>query len=138
VGAGNGASVFSASLSGQNETPVVVTSASGSFTLSVAADGSSVHYRLSVSDTSKITLARLHQGKAGKSGTTILTIYGGPPRSDVFSGVLTEGSFSAAQLLGPLRGKTIADFVAVINTGSVYLNVGTSGHPSGEIRGQLK
>jgi hypothetical protein len=52
--------------------------------------------------------------------------------------VLTEGSFSAAQLLGPLRGKTIADFVAVINTGSVYLNVGTSGHPSGEIRGQLK
>jgi hypothetical protein len=40
--------------------------------------------------------------------------------------------------VGPLKGKTIADFVALIKAGSVYLNVGTTSHPSGEIRGQLK
>jgi len=71
-------------------------------------------------------------------GEGILTIYGGPTRSDVFTGVVTQGSFTADQLVGPLRGKTVADFVALFKAGSVYLNVGTTGHPSGEIRGQLK
>ena len=37
-----------------------------------------------------------------------------------------------------LKGKTIADFVALVKAGSLYLNVGTSSHPLGEIRGQLK
>jgi CHRD domain len=37
-----------------------------------------------------------------------------------------------------LRGETIADFVALVKAGSVYLNVGTSAHPLGEIRGQLE
>ena len=91
-----------------------------------------------VNNIANLTLARLHEGKAGASGTTILTIYGGPTRSDVFTGVVTEGSFTATQLGGPLRGKTIADFVSLIKAGSVYFNVGTTSHPSGEIRGQLK
>ena len=56
----------------------------------------------------------------------------------MFSGVLTQGSSTSAQLLGPLKGKTIANLVALIKAGSVYLNVGTSGHPLGELRGQLQ
>jgi hypothetical protein len=104
----------------------------------VPADGSSVHYVLTVSNITNLTLARLHEGKAGATGTTILTLYGGPTRSDVFSGVVTQGSFTAAQLGGSLRGKTVADFIALVKAGSVYLNVGTSSHPLGEIRGQLK
>jgi CHRD domain len=125
-------------LSGENETPAVATSASGTLTLTVAADGSSVRYVLSVSGLANLTLARLHEGKAGETGTTILTIYGGPTRSDVFSGVVTQGSFAADHFVGPLRGKSIADFVALVRSGSVYLNVGTTAHPLGEIRGQLE
>jgi hypothetical protein len=125
-------------LSGQNEIPALSTSGSGALTLTVAADGSSVNYVFMVSKIANLTLARLHEGKAGATGATILTIYGGPTRSDVFTGVVTQGSFTAAQLVGPLRGKTVADFVALVKAGSVYLNVGTSSHPSGEIRGQLK
>ena len=135
---GNGTQTYLAQLSGQNESPALSTSASGTLTITVAADGSSVHYVLTVSKITNLTLARLHEGKAGATGTTVLTIYGGPTRSDVFTGVVTQGSFTAAQLGGSLRGKTIADFVALVKAGSVYLNVGTSSHPSGEIRGQLK
>jgi hypothetical protein len=51
---------------------------------------------------------------------------------------LHEGIRLTARPGGPLWGETIADFVALIKAGSVYLNVGTTSHPSGEIRGQLK
>ena len=104
----------------------------------MAANGSSVRYVLKFSQVPGVALARLHEGKAGASGATLLTIFGGPARTDVFSGVLTQGSFTAVQLVGPLKGKTIADLVALIKAGSVYLNVGTSSHPLGELRGQLK
>jgi len=134
----NGTLTYSAVLSGQNEIPAPSTSASGALILTVAADGSSVNYVFMVSNIANLTLARLREGKAGATGATILTIYGGPTRSDVFSGVVTQGSFTADQLVGPLRGKTIADFVSLIKAGSVYFNAGTTSHPSGEIRGQLK
>jgi hypothetical protein len=133
-----GSLTYSAILSGQNEIPVLSTSASGTLTLTVAADGSSVSYVFMVSEIANLTLARLREGKAGATGTTILTIYGGPTRSDVFSGVVTQGSFTADQLGGSLRGKAIADFVSLIKAGSVYFNVGTTSHPAGELRGQLK
>jgi hypothetical protein len=134
----NGTITYSAILSGQNEIPALSTSASGTLTLTVAADGSSVHYVFMVNKIANLTLARLREGKAGTIGATLLTIYGGPTRSDVFTGVVTEGSFTADQLGGSLRGKTVADFVSLIKAGSVYLNVGTTSNPSGEIRGQLK
>ncbi len=134
----NAAPTNSAVLSGGNETPALTTSASGTLTLTLAADSFSVHYVFRVSNLADLTLARLHEGKAGATGATILTIYGGPTRSDVFTGVVTQGSFTAEQLGGPLRGKTIADFMTLVKAGSVYFNVGTSAHPTGEIRGQLK
>ena len=131
-------STYSAELSGTNEIPPVTTSAGGTLTLQVAADGSSVHYQLKVSEIGDLTVARLHEGGAGDSGTTILTLYGGPTKTGTFSGVVTEGSFTASQLLGPLKGKTVADFVALIKSGQMYLNVGTTDHPNGEVRGQVE
>ncbi len=137
LGTTNTTVALGAALSGQSETPVVDTPATGTLTLAVAADGSSVRYILRVSNLANLTLARLHEGKAGETGSTILTIYGGPTMSDVFSGVVTQGSFTADHFVGPLRGKTVADFIALVRSGSVYLNVGTTKHPLGEIRGQV-
>lgn len=129
---------YTAELSGTNEVPPVTTSAGGTLTLTVAADDSSVRYQFKVSEISDLTVARLHEGGTGASGTTVLTIYGGPTKTGTFSGVVAQGSFTAAQLVGPLKGKTIADFVALIESGQMYLNVGTNEHPTGEIRGQLE
>jgi hypothetical protein len=133
-----GTLTYSAQLSGQNEIPALVTSASGTLTLTVAANHTSVHYVLSVSKITDLTVARLHEGKAGTTGATILTLYGGPTRTGLFSGVLIQGNFTASDFVGPLQGKTISDFVALVKTGSIYLNVGTNAHIPGEIRGQLK
>jgi hypothetical protein len=129
---------YRAQLSGKNEIPALSTPTSGTFVLTVAPDGSSVHYVLKLTDITNVTVARLRQGKAGATGPTILTVYGGPTKSGVFSGTLTQGSFAAGKMEGALKGKTIADFVALVKAGAVYLNVGTSAHPKGEIRGQLE
>ena len=131
-------SSYGAVLSGQNEIPARSTPASGTLTLAVADDISSVHYVLVVSKITDITAARLHEGGAGLIGVTLITLYGGPIKTGVFNGTLTQGSFTAANLEGPLKGKTVADLVALIKAESVYLNVGTSNHPGGEIREQLR
>jgi len=48
------------------------------------------------------------------------------------SGVITE-----ADLTGPLAGETLADLVAEIEAGNIYINFHTTALPAGEIRGQL-
>lgn len=133
-----GTQSFSAQLGGDQEVAPVTTSATGSLTLTVSSNGASVSYVLKVSHLTNVTVARLHEGAQGKNGSTILTLYNGPKKTGAFSGTLAQGSFTKAALTGPLKGKTISDLVALLKAGSVYLNVGTTAHTSGEIRGQLE
>jgi hypothetical protein len=130
-----GGAGYSATLSGQDEVPARSTAASGVLTVTV--QGDSVHYSLVVSAIVNASVARLHEGKAGTTGATVATLFTGPTKAGTFTGTLADGSLTAADLLGPLKGKTVADLIALIKSGSVYLNVGTSGDPTGEIRGQL-
>ncbi len=129
---------FVAQLTGAEAVPAVTTDATGTLTMTVAEDGASVDYVFEVDNLSDLTVARVRVGAAGTSGDEILTLYPGPTIVGSFSGVVAEGSFTAAQLLGPLAGKTIADLVALLETGTVYLNVGTAANRNGELRGQLE
>ena len=51
-----------------------------------------------------MTGARLRVGKAGATGSTLVTLYGGPTKKGVFSGVLVQGSFTAKSLGDTLKG----------------------------------
>ena len=133
-----GGATYTADLGGGNEIPALTTAASGTLTLTVAADRSSVDYVLKVNSIISLTVARLHEGQAGATGATVFTIYGGPTKSGLYSGTIARGSFTAADLAGPLKGKTIDDLVGLIGADSLYLNVGTQAHIQGEIRGQLQ
>jgi len=42
------------------------------------------------------------------------------------------------ELMGSLKGKTVNDLIEQIEAGNAYLNIHTSKHPDGEIRGQIK
>ncbi len=129
---------FTANLSGAEAVPQVSTSASGTLELTVAVDGSSVDYVLTVRDLANLTVARLRQGGAGQTGDVIFTLHPGPPRTDTLTGVAAQGSITADQLQGPLAGKTITDLVTLLEAGSIYVNVGSTAHTGGEIRGQLR
>ena len=132
-----GTTTYTADVTGGNEVPALDTAASGTLTITVDAEGS-MTYSLKVDSIISLTVAKLHQGKIGASGPTIFTVYAGPTKDGLFTGTISEGSVGANKLAGPLKGKSLDDLIAMIESGDVYLNVGTTSHPNGEIRGQLQ
>ncbi len=72
----------------------------------------------------------------------------GPFGSGRHDGVLAEGTFTAANFVGPLAGHPMWDLIAAVEAGNAYVNVhtndgqdgvntGPGDFPGGEIRGQL-
>jgi hypothetical protein len=128
---------YTAELSGKDVVPAVETTASGSASFTVDAAGTRIQFALSVSNITDVIAARVKVGKPGSNGSGVLILYPGPTQSGTFTGSLSGGSFGPEALIGPLTGKTIADFVALITSGQAYVNVGTVKNPGGEIRGQI-
>lgn len=86
-------------------------------------------------------MAHIHIAPAGQEGPVAVWLYPSHPpaamKNGEFTGVLARGSITAADLQGPLKGKTIADLVDDIKAGNAYVNVHTKANPGGEIRGQI-
>ena len=107
-------------LSGANEVPPVQTSASGTGTITVAADGA-------VSGSVKTTgvegtLAHIHMGAPGKNGPVIVP--------------LTKGS--GGEWAVPAGAKLSGEQMKSYKAGDLYVNVHSDAHKGGEIRAQLK
>jgi hypothetical protein len=128
---------YTAQLSGKDVVSAVNTPATGTASFTVDATGTRMGFVLSVTNITDVIAARVHVGKPGSNGPGVLILYPGPTQSGPFTGTLSGGSFSASALIGPLTGKTIADFVALIQSGQAYVKVGTLKNPGGEIRGQI-
>ena len=133
---------FHATLSGKEAVPPVNTPASGTATFVLSKSGKSLSYTLSVADIEDVTMAHIHIGPVGKEGPVAVWLYPAKPpaalKQGKFSGVLAKGVITEANLAGPLKGKTIADLVDQIKAETAYVNVHTTAHPGGEIRGQIK
>jgi uncharacterized protein YceK len=131
------ATTFTAELTGAEVVPKVSTSATGSASFTVDATGTRVHFVLKVSNLTDAVASRVHEGKPGSNGQGLVILFPGPTMSGLFTGALAQGNFNASALIGSLAGKTIADFVALLQSGQAYVNVGTAQNPKGEIRGQI-
>jgi hypothetical protein len=117
--------------------PALTTSAIGFVSLTVNPQRTGVSYVVLVDRITGVTTVKLHESKAGATGKAIAILYAGPTKRASFSGVLAQGSLGASDLLGPLKGKSLSDFLALMRAGQIYMNIGTTRHPNGEIRGQL-
>ncbi len=82
-------------------------------------------------------MAHIHQGKQGENGPVVVVLYKGTTPTGIKNGALAQGSITASQLEGPLKGKQISDLVNIIKSGDAYANVHTEQNPKGEIRGQI-
>lgn len=112
---------FIAGMTGDQENPAVTTDAQGL---------ASIHYTLGTLDleinvqltglSSAITGAHLHTGAPEENGPVIVDL------ADLITGNTIRGNVTI----------TIQDLIDII-TGNVYINVHTTDHPDGEIRGQL-
>jgi Ca2+/Na+ antiporter len=123
---------FSASLSGSQEVPPNTSTAKGWAWLKPMGD--TVWYKVNATGIDKVTMAHIHNAKAGENGDPIAMLQiaksSGP--------TLAQGNITGSDLMGSLAGKSITDLVAKMQSGETYVNVHTNANPNGEIRGQIE
>jgi hypothetical protein len=133
---------FAAHLTGTQEVPPVKIKATGQATFKLSQDGKSLHYKVSVANLTNITMAHIHFGPPGKNGPVAVWLYPSHPYPQLkigkFSGVLAQGTITAKDLKGPLSGKPLQALIKDMESGRAYVNVHTSAHPEGAIRGEIK
>ncbi len=108
-------------------------------TLKYDATTRTVSYRLEVTvPLANPSAAAICQGTPDQLGSTVFTIFPGPPIAGKFSGVLAEGEITAADLVGTLQGHELTHLVLLVKSGAAYATIGTTGRPVDAIRGQIK
>jgi len=131
---------FSASLSAAEEVPNSGSTATGD-AIFLTADGDSVRFRLRVANIQNVLQAHIHVAATGVNGPVVVFLYPAAPPAVLipgpFDGTLGEGTFTAANLRGPLTGLQVSDLLAQMLAGNTYANVHTSQFTGGEIRGQI-
>jgi hypothetical protein len=141
-------------LDGPGENPPRPSQGQGQAIFRISDDGQSVDYKLISSNIDNVFMAHIHLAAAGVNGPIVEWLYPstaptpGPAGGGRFDGVLASGTFTAANLVGPLAGHPLSDLIAAMRTGGAYVNVhtddgvaptntGPGDFPGGEIRGQL-
>jgi hypothetical protein len=129
---------YKGQLSGKDEVPPVQTKATGEAEFTKVANGT-MKYRVNVTGISNATGAHIHMGKTGANGDVIADLLNTPTSKDKDTayGMIIRGNLSDSSLKGPMQGKTLDDLATSIEKGDTYVNVHTTEHKDGEIRGQL-
>jgi hypothetical protein len=140
---------YNPKLVGTNEFPSRDTPAHGRAVFHVSDDGTSVDYQLVVNDITNVRQSHIHIGQPGTNGPIVVFLYGpvaagGGP----IDGMIARGTFTAANMIGPLAGHQFSELLEAMRTGNAYVNVhtddgiapantGPGDFPGGEIRGVL-
>ncbi len=139
--AGAANQTFTAHLTGDQGVPPVKTEASGEAKFYLKKGGKALHYKLKVKNLTDVTMAHIHLGSASENGPVAVWLYpAGPPpvvKPGRFSGVLAKGTITEKDLMDTLKGKPLSALIEDIEGGKAYVNVHTTAHPDGEIRGQI-
>jgi len=130
------AGLFAAVLSGDREVPPVETDARGFSGFRALPGEQALLFGVLTFRLEEATQAHIHLGGPDENGPIVAFLF----ESDdpvTRTGLLALGVLTADDLIGPLAGGTIADLLDEMSSGNAYVNVHTTAHPSGEIRGQI-
>lgn len=133
---------FRTHLSGENEVPAVETKAQGQAKFRLNKAGEELSYKLVVANIENVLMAHIHLGGRDENGPVVAWLYpeDGPPPELIegrFDGVLAEDVITDEDLVGPLAGESLDELIEEMEDGNTYVNVHTTAHPAGEIRGQI-
>ena len=130
--------------------------AQGQANFKLSDDRMSLHYKLIAANIDNAFMAHIHMGPVGVNAPIVVWLFPsttpgvtGPLGAGRMDGVLAEGTITAADLVGPLKGMPLSELVKAINEGNAYVNIhtndgvgatntGPGDFPGGEIRGQLE
>jgi hypothetical protein len=124
-------SKFRAKLDANNEVPPVNSTAEGVATITT---------KINITGITDVSGAQLLTGKKTENGDPIVDLLKTGEKTKTPGGVAIEGNFTASDFEGSMKGKTLSDLQSAMGTGTneTYVNIQTSDHPDGEIRGQIK
>lgn len=128
-----GPTSLAATLDGQQVVPAVFTPATGSFSLTLSADQTSMMVALNLANIDVPTAVHIHVGPPGENGPILFAL------ADNFSPMpviltLTEADFTPQPGAGV---STFVDAVDMILSGNAYADIHTGAQAGGEIRGQI-
>jgi hypothetical protein len=129
---------FTANMAGGNEVPPVSTNGTGYGSFRTSVNDTVLKYKVNMTGLSEITGAQILQAKVGQKGDVAVDLLNGSKKNTGKQTTTIGGNITNSDLLGPMKGKILDALLAAVNTGDTYVNVNTSSHPTGEIRGQIK
>ena len=128
---------YRAILRGSNQNPPVETNAHGVFIATLSADGKSLTFKLIVANMENVTMAHIHIGDSATNGPVAVFLFHTETPIARQDGILSQGTFTASDFKGPLMGQAFSALLNAIMNGDAYVNVHSTQHPAGEIRGQI-
>jgi glucose/arabinose dehydrogenase len=133
-----GGDEFGALLTGDQEVPAVTTEASA--VAMFALQNGSLGFELRATGPIEQALqAHIHLGASGQNGPVVAFLYGPTDGEDFQAGdLIASGMLTDAEVI-PLTGfgGTLEDLLLRMRQGRTYVNLHTTAHPPGEIRGQI-
>lgn len=135
---------------GSQEVPVRDTNAQAQAIFHLSKDGTELQYKLIASNIDNVVQAHIHAGPPGVNGGIGVFLYGlvpaGGGRTD---GVLSQGTITAGDFIGPFAGQSVAEVAGLMDEGLAYVNVhtndgvgavnsGPGDFPGGEVRGDIR
>ena len=119
--------------------PRAGSNATGSAILQVLEDLKTISYSIDASGLKDITNIAISQD-TGTGRIPDVVIIRTPSAQGIMkgpiSGTVAKGNFTASDLIGPLDGSRLADFVKAITDGKIVIRVSSSAFPLGEIAGK--
>ena len=145
---------FNAKLEGIQETPSVITRASGRFKAEVDERAGAIHWELSYRDLQgAVTQAHIHIGQRHTAGGIVVFLCSNlkppagvpvpqpcPPPPAQLSGIATAANVLATPPTPPqgVEAGEISAVIQALKKGAAYVNVHSDLFPAGEIRAQIQ
>ena len=135
-----GGNNFSATLSGAQELPEVVTPATGKIKAKFDKGFTEVTVDLEIKNlVGSLTGAHLHCARPAVDGPIVIGLMSPGPL--LFDGKRIRGTLTNADFTGAVCSVPVTNIVALafaMQNGLIYVNVHSDATPSGEIRGQMR
>lgn len=123
---------FTARLSGSEEVPPLETTAGGMAFFRKDRHRAAIYYRLIAHGIANIFGAHIHRAPRGLNGPVVATLLAESPAREI--GLIATGTITPDDVGGMANFNDLLDDMAA---GLTYVNVHTTAHPSGQIRGQV-
>jgi len=132
---------FDIRLTGDQQVPAVPTTAFGFAEVQLSEDNSTLSFEVVVCNIVNVIASHIHVGAAGTNGPVVLPFFGSPTPFNSTKGcdTLAQGARTSLDLVArPDQGiHNWTNFINALVAGNTYVNVHTTTHTGGEIRGQL-